>query len=74
MFIRDILYNQAVRPRVVGKRDARGARRSCPAHGELDADRIAQIVACAPGAPISSSSNHRRVALLESHARIGPRR
>src|SRR5262245_26347183 len=44
LFVRDILYNQSERPRIVGKRDLEG-RPLVPAHGELDADRIAQIVA-----------------------------
>jgi len=44
LFIRDILYNQAERPLVIGKSDEHG-RPLVPADGELDADRIAQIVA-----------------------------
>src|SRR5256712_8287984 len=44
LFIRDILYNQAERPRVVGKQDEQG-RPLVPADAELDADRIAQILA-----------------------------
>ena len=72
MFIRDILYNQAVRPRVVGKRDAEGTP-LVPAHGELDADRIAQIVAARLERRISSSAITARVALLESlHNRPAP--
>ena len=43
LFIRDVLYNQAERPRVLGKQDER-ERPLVPASGELDADRIAQIV------------------------------
>src|SRR5256712_2900237 len=44
LFIRDILYNQAERPRVLGQSDLDG-RPLVPADAELDADRIAQIVA-----------------------------
>ena len=44
LFVRDILYRRAGAPRVVGKTDERG-RRLVPADGELDADRIAAIVA-----------------------------
>src|SRR5204862_8316812 len=44
LFIRDILYNQAERPRVTGKYDLDG-RPLVPADAELDADRVAQIVA-----------------------------
>ena len=44
LFVRDILYGRAGAPRVVGKTDERG-RRLVPADGELDADRIAAIVA-----------------------------
>ena len=44
LFVRDILYGRAGAPRVVGKNDERG-RRLVPADGELDADRIAVIVA-----------------------------
>ena len=55
LFIRDILYNEAERPRVVGKRDLEG-RPLVPAHGELDADRIAQIVAARLERRVSSSA------------------
>src|SRR2546430_315828 len=44
LFIREILYNDAERPRVLGKSDLDG-RPLVPADAELDADRIAQIVA-----------------------------
>jgi indolepyruvate ferredoxin oxidoreductase len=65
LFIRDILYNEAERPRVVGKRDLEG-RPLVPAHGELDADRIAQIVAARLERRVSSSAITARVALLET--------
>ncbi|HEV8674249.1 MAG TPA: indolepyruvate ferredoxin oxidoreductase family protein [Methylomirabilota bacterium] len=44
LLVRDVLYNQLERPRVVGKRDEAG-RVLVPADGELDADAIARIVA-----------------------------
>src|SRR5438445_818729 len=44
LFVRDVLYNDTVHPRVVGKRDEQG-RPLVPANGELDADRIAQLMA-----------------------------
>jgi len=44
LFIRDILYNQAVRPRIAGKRDEQG-RYLIPADRELDADRLVPILA-----------------------------
>ncbi len=72
MFIREILYNQSERPHVVGKRDLEG-QPLVPAHGELDADRIAQIVAARLERRISSSAITARVALLESlHNRPAP--
>jgi indolepyruvate ferredoxin oxidoreductase len=44
LFIRDILYHRADRPRVVGKQDDQG-RALIPAGGELDADRLAPLLA-----------------------------
>ena len=44
LLFRDVLYNQAVRPRIVGKRDEAG-RILVPADGELDADLVARVVA-----------------------------
>ncbi|HTY56678.1 MAG TPA: indolepyruvate ferredoxin oxidoreductase family protein [Candidatus Binataceae bacterium] len=44
LFIRDILYNQAVRPRIAGKRDELG-NYLIPADRELDADRLVPILA-----------------------------
>ncbi|MFQ5407737.1 MAG: indolepyruvate ferredoxin oxidoreductase family protein, partial [Anaerolineales bacterium] len=41
MFIRDVLYAEKDRPRVVGKHDAKGAR-LLPGYGELDADILAE--------------------------------
>jgi indolepyruvate ferredoxin oxidoreductase len=65
LFIRDILYNQAERPRVVGKFDADGAP-LVPASGELDADRIAQLVAARLERRVHLESVTARVALLEA--------
>ena len=44
LFIRDILYNQAVRPQIAGKRDELG-NYLIPADRELDADRLVPILA-----------------------------
>jgi indolepyruvate ferredoxin oxidoreductase len=65
VFIRDVLYNLAERPRVVGKRDLEG-RPLVPATGELDADRVAQIVAARLERRLSLPSIAARVALLEA--------
>jgi indolepyruvate ferredoxin oxidoreductase len=65
LFIRDILYNQAERPRVTGKYDLEG-RPLVPADAELDADRIAQIVASRLERKIHLESITARVALLEA--------
>ena len=66
MFVRDVLYNDAVHPRVVGKRDEQG-RPLVPADGELDADRIAQIVASRlETQPAARRRSPRGVALLEA--------
>jgi len=65
LFVRDVLYNHADHPRVVGKSDEAG-RPLVPAHGELDADRIAQIVAGRLERRIALPSITARVALLEA--------
>jgi indolepyruvate ferredoxin oxidoreductase len=44
LFVRDALYSLAERPRVVGKRDEAGAK-LIPPDGELDADRLAPLLA-----------------------------
>ncbi|NQZ70337.1 MAG: hypothetical protein HRT89_19975, partial [Lentisphaeria bacterium] len=44
LFIREILYNETVRPVVIGKNDESGDR-LVPADGELDADLIVKIFA-----------------------------
>src|SRR2546425_186852 len=63
LFIRDILYNEAERPRILGKFDLEG-RPLVPADAELDADRIAQIVATRLERRIPRESITARVALL----------
>ncbi len=65
LFIRDILYNDADRPRVVGKRDAEG-RILVPVDGELDADRVAQIVAARLEPRLSLDSLRARLALYQA--------
>ncbi|MGH7331250.1 MAG: indolepyruvate ferredoxin oxidoreductase family protein [Candidatus Rokuibacteriota bacterium] len=65
LFIRDVLYNSTERPRVVGKRDL-ADRPLVPANGELDADRIALIVASRLERKVQLDSITARVALLEA--------
>jgi indolepyruvate ferredoxin oxidoreductase len=65
LFIRDILYNQAERPRITGKHDLEG-RPLVPADAELDADRVAQIVAARLERRVQLDSITARVALLEA--------
>src|SRR5574341_133580 len=63
LFIGQILYNQLERPRLVGKQDEQG-RPFVPSTGELDADRIARLVA---------SRLTRRAPLGSAQARIALR-
>jgi indolepyruvate ferredoxin oxidoreductase len=65
LLVRDVLYNLPERPRVVGKYDLEG-RPLVPANGELDADRIAQIVASRLERRVRLDSITARVALLEA--------
>jgi indolepyruvate ferredoxin oxidoreductase len=65
LFMRDALYNQTDHPMIVGKRDLEG-RPLVPADGELDADRIAQIVAARIERRVQLASVTSRVALLEA--------
>jgi len=65
LFVRDVLYNQPERPRVIGKRDEQG-RAFVPAHGELDADLIARLLATRLERRVSLESITARVALLEA--------
>src|SRR5438309_9537460 len=64
-FIREVLYNQSDRPLVVGKQDEHG-RPLVPANGELDADRIALLLATRLEKKINLGSITARVALLEA--------
>jgi len=64
-FIRDVLYNESERPRIVGKQDEQG-RPLVPANGELDADRIALLIASRLEKKLSVPSITARVALLEA--------
>jgi indolepyruvate ferredoxin oxidoreductase len=64
LFIGQILYNQVERPRLVGKRDEQG-RPLVPSTGELDTDRIAQLVASRLTRRAPLESVRARVALLE---------
>jgi indolepyruvate ferredoxin oxidoreductase len=45
--IRDVLYNRAIRPQVIGKEDAEG-RPWFPAHGELDPEMITAALGFGP--------------------------
>ncbi len=65
LLIRDVLYNQAERPRVVGKRDEQG-RPLVPADGELDADAIARIVGERLERRVPLDSIRARLAALEA--------
>ena len=72
LFTRDALYNRAVRPLIVGKTDERG-RPLVPADGELDADRVALVIARRLERKIQLPSVTARVALLEAiHQRPAP--
>src|SRR5207237_284280 len=64
-FIREALYNQSERPLVVGKQDEQD-RPLVPANGELDADRIALLLATRLEKKINLGSITARVALLEA--------
>src|SRR5439155_1674287 len=64
-FIREALYNQSERPLVIGKQDEQD-RPLVPANGELDADRIALLLATRLEKKINLGSITARVALLEA--------
>jgi indolepyruvate ferredoxin oxidoreductase len=64
LFISQVLYNLAERPRLVGKLDEQG-RPLVPSVGELDADRIALLVASRVQRRVPLESLGSRVALLE---------
>jgi indolepyruvate ferredoxin oxidoreductase len=65
ILIRDVLYDLAERPRVVGKRDEVG-RPLVPADNELDADAIAGLVAGRLERRLRIPSVRARVAALEA--------
>src|SRR5260370_380924 len=65
LFIRDILYNQAERPRVTGKYDLDG-RPLVPADPQLDPDPVAAIVAARLARRLHLDSITARVALPEA--------
>jgi indolepyruvate ferredoxin oxidoreductase len=65
LFMRDILYHIPGRPLVVGKTDERGER-LVPADGELDADRVATVIARRLEPRVSLPSVTARVAMLDA--------
>jgi indolepyruvate ferredoxin oxidoreductase len=65
LFVRDALYGGPAQPRVVGKRDEAG-RPLVPADGELDADRIARLVAGRLTREPAPDSVRHRLAALET--------
>jgi indolepyruvate ferredoxin oxidoreductase len=65
LFIRDVLYNQSVRPQVTGKYDLDG-KLLVPPDAELDADRIALLVAQRLERKLHLPAITARVALLET--------
>src|SRR5215472_14452694 len=65
LLLRDVLYNQTVRPRVVGKRDE-AERPLVPVDGELDADLVARVVAARLERRLSADAFRVRLATLEA--------
>jgi indolepyruvate ferredoxin oxidoreductase len=65
LFIRDALYHQPERPRVIGKHDHEG-RPFLPAHGELDAEAIAPLLAQRLDRSISGERFAERLTLLRA--------
>jgi len=65
LFVRDILYDRVDRPRVIGKHDEQG-RRFIPAGGELDADRLAPLLAARLTQRIPREAIEQRMAFLRS--------
>jgi indolepyruvate ferredoxin oxidoreductase len=65
LLLRDVLYDQAERPRVLGKHD-RSGEVLVPADGELDADAIARILARWLASRIPLEAITRPLALLAS--------
>ena len=67
LFVRDILYGRADCPRVVGKQDEQG-RGFIPASGDLDADRLAPLLAKRLERRVACASIERRLAFLRAQA------
>ena len=65
LFVRDLLYDRADRPRVVGKHDEQG-RRFIPASGDLDADRLAPLLATRLTQRIPREAIEQRMVFLRS--------
>ena len=68
LFVKDILYAEPDRPRVVGKTDETGAQ-LLPSHGELSADAIARALLARLG-----SCAHNAVALARGQMLAAPKR
>lgn len=64
LFVRDILYEQTERPRILGKHRERGET-FIPAHGELDADLLARLIAPRLQQRISSEVMDQRLKQLD---------
>jgi indolepyruvate ferredoxin oxidoreductase len=69
LFVRDALYHLAERPRVAGKRDEQ-ERPFIPADGELDADRLAPLLAARLARRIPPDVFEGRMAFLRSQRDI----
>lgn len=64
LFMRDVLYNLAERPLIVGKKDEAGAR-LVPGNGELDVDQISKVLAKRLAPILPPELVQKRLALLE---------
>ena len=67
LFVRDALYHRADRPRVVGKHDEQG-RQFLPAGGELDADRLAPLLAARLAQRVPHETIEQRLAFLRAQS------
>ncbi|WP_218508342.1 indolepyruvate ferredoxin oxidoreductase family protein [Variovorax sp. dw_308] len=70
LFVKDILYGEAHRPRIVGKQDERGVQ-LLPAFGELSPDAIAQALAKRLG-PLADTPQVRQRALMLDATKRAP--
>ncbi|HEX5504212.1 MAG TPA: indolepyruvate ferredoxin oxidoreductase family protein, partial [Thermomicrobiales bacterium] len=68
LFAREILYAAPDRPAIVGKADEAG-RPLLPSNGELDADRIARVIAARLGRKVAVPSAEARIAYLDGRQR-----